>query len=44
MGRFTRVIDDLVLKEVPFQGKNFTWLNQQVSPTLVELDMVLVIV
>jgi exonuclease III len=43
-GRFWRVIDDLALKEVPLQGRKFTWSNQQASPTLVRLDMVLVIV
>jgi hypothetical protein len=44
MGRFRRMIDDLVLKEAPLQGRNFTWSNQQASPTLVKLDRVLVTV
>jgi exonuclease III len=44
MGRFRRMIDDLVLKEVPLHGRNFTWSNQQASPTLVKLDRVLVTV
>ncbi|WVZ75385.1 hypothetical protein U9M48_023441 [Paspalum notatum var. saurae] len=38
MGRFRRFIDDLVLKELPLHGRNFTWSNGQDSPTLVKLD------
>jgi len=38
MGRFRRFINDLDLKEIPLQGRKFTWSNQQVSPTLVKLD------
>jgi endonuclease/exonuclease/phosphatase family metal-dependent hydrolase len=41
MGRFRRLIDDLVLKEIPLHGRRFTWSNQQVDPTLVKLDRVL---
>jgi hypothetical protein len=35
MGRFRRFINDLALKEIPLQGRKFTWSNQHESPTLV---------
>jgi hypothetical protein len=41
MVRFRRLIDDLTLKEIPLHGRQFTWSNQQKSPTLVKLDRVL---
>jgi len=40
MGRFRRLINELELKELPLQGRKFTWSNQQESPTLVKLDRV----
>jgi hypothetical protein len=41
IGRFRRFINDLALKEIPLHGRQFTWSNQQESPTLVKLDRVL---
>jgi hypothetical protein len=41
MERFRRFINDLALKEIPLHGRQFTWSNQQESPTLVRLDRVL---
>jgi hypothetical protein len=41
MGRFRRLIDDLALKEITLHGRQFTWSNQQNSPTLLKLDRVL---
>lgn len=38
MGRFCRLINDLGLKELPLNGRKFTWSNQQDSPILVKLD------
>lgn len=40
MGRFRRLINELELKELPLQGRKFTWSNQQDTPTLVKLDRV----
>jgi hypothetical protein len=41
MGRFTKLVDDLALKEIPLHWCKFTWSNQQNQPTLVKLDRVL---
>lgn len=40
MGRFRRLINDLVLKELPLHGRKFTWSNRQDSPSLVKFDCV----
>jgi hypothetical protein len=41
MGRFTKLVDDLALKEIRLHGRKFTWSNQPNQPTLVKLDRVL---
>jgi hypothetical protein len=41
MGRFQRLINDPVLKELHLHGRKYTWSNQQESPTPVPLDRVL---
>uniref|UniRef100_A0A453F1H8 Endonuclease/exonuclease/phosphatase domain-containing protein n=1 Tax=Aegilops tauschii subsp. strangulata TaxID=200361 RepID=A0A453F1H8_AEGTS len=41
MGRFRRLTNDLMLKEVYLNGRRFTWSNEQSPPTLVHLDRVL---
>lgn len=42
MGRFRRLIDDVVIKEIPLCGRKFTWTSSSTSttPTLVKLDRV----
>jgi hypothetical protein len=41
MGRFRRLLNDLLLKEVYQKGRRYTWSNEQSPPTLVRLDRVL---
>jgi hypothetical protein len=41
MGRFRRLINDLLLKEIYLNGRRYTWSNEQSPPTLVRLDRVL---
>jgi endonuclease/exonuclease/phosphatase family metal-dependent hydrolase len=40
MSRFRRMIEDLVLKEIPLHGRRFTLSNQQDVPVLAKLDRV----
>lgn len=38
MGRFRKFINDLALRDIPLQGRSFTWSNLQADPVLVRLD------
>jgi exonuclease III len=40
LGNFRGLIGSLDLKEVPLNGRRFTWSNQRAVPTLVKLDHV----
>jgi endonuclease/exonuclease/phosphatase family metal-dependent hydrolase len=40
MGRFRRLLNDLLLNELPLSGRKFTWSNERASPTLVRLDRI----
>ena len=37
MGRFRKFINDLALRDIPLQGRSFTWSNLQADPVLVRL-------
>jgi hypothetical protein len=41
MGRFSRFVNDLELKEIPLLGRKYTWSNGRESPTMIKLDRVL---
>jgi exonuclease III len=38
MGRFRRLLNDLVLKEIYLSGRRFTWSNERSPPTLSHID------
>ncbi|KAM0857912.1 hypothetical protein ACQ4PT_048153 [Festuca glaucescens] len=40
MGRFRRALDDLELRDLPLNGRRFTWSNERENPTLEGLDRV----
>ncbi|WVZ90539.1 hypothetical protein U9M48_036832 [Paspalum notatum var. saurae] len=40
MGRFSRFLDDSMLKEMQLVGRKFTWSNEWANPTLVGLDKI----
>jgi hypothetical protein len=40
MHRFKRLIEDVAIKEIPLNGRRFTWSNQREAPVLVKLDRV----
>jgi exonuclease III len=40
MHRFSRLIEDVALKEIPLHGRRFTWSNQREAPVLIKLDRV----
>ena len=40
LGNFRDLINSLDLKEIPLNGRRFTWSNQRENPTLVKLDHV----
>lgn len=41
MGRFSRLLNEVELKEIALVGRKFTWSNERSGPTLVRLDSVL---
>lgn len=38
MNKFKHTISSLALKDMPLQGRRYTWTNEQEDPTLVKLD------
>ena len=40
MHRFRRLIEDVALKEIPLNGRRFTWSNQREALVLVKLNRV----